>query len=210
MGSKYIPVCVSLKGSRVLVVGGGNVALRKIDHLLDYDTEVTVIAPEVVDKIRYYADSGKLTLESREYRSPEASQYRIVISACDDKSVNEAVFGDCVNSGTLVNIVDNPELCSFIFPAVVKRDHLTISVSTDGRAPFLSSYLRILLEDIFPTHWNKIARYAHVFRKMVQDRHDHDSEAKAACFERFLAADWKTIIKSKSKEEIERELEEML
>lgn len=210
MSSKYMPINVSLEDCRVLVVGGGGVALRKIDNLLDYNSDITVVAPEVTDKIGYYAESNRIKLEKRNYKPPEASEYGLVISACDDRAVNEQVFEDCKSAGVLVNVVDNPKLCTFIFPAVVKREHLAVSVSTDGKAPFLAGHLRGILDDIFPKHWGRISKYAHTFRNKVQDRYKDDAQKKLECFERFLAADWLTIIKMKSPEEIENKLEEML
>ncbi|MFH1892161.1 MAG: bifunctional precorrin-2 dehydrogenase/sirohydrochlorin ferrochelatase [Candidatus Zixiibacteriota bacterium] len=210
MTSKYLPINVSLEDCRVLVVGGGGIALRKIDNLLDYNSDITVVAPEVTDKIDYYATSGRVKLEKRNYSPSEAADYGLVISACDDRAVNEQVFEDCKFAGVLVNVVDNPALCTFIFPAVVKREHLAVSVSTDGKAPFLAGHLRGILDDIFPKHWGKISTYAHTFRKKVQARYKDDAQKRLECFERFLSADWNAIIKMKSPDEIESELNNML
>ena len=80
MGHVYLPVSVSVKNRSCLVVGGGVVALRKVETLLDYDTEITVISPEVHEKLEYHAKRGRIKLEKREYRSPEASAYGLVIS----------------------------------------------------------------------------------------------------------------------------------
>ena len=210
MASKYMPINISLEDCRVLVVGGGDVALRKIDNLLNYNSDITVVSPEVTDKIDYYATSGKIKLEKRKYNASEATNYSLVISACDDRAVNEQVFKECKSAGVLVNVVDNPGLCTFIFPAVVKREHLAVSVSTDGKAPFLAGHLRGILDDIFPKHWGKISTHAHTFRKKVQARYKDDPQMRLQCFERFLSADWKTIIKMKTPEEIESELDSML
>ncbi len=210
MPDDYVPINISLNDRRVLVVGGGRVALRKIEMLLDYNPDLTVIAPEAVDKIEYFAGKGRLRLEKREYRSPEASQYGLVVSAADDRAVNEQVHDDCRRSGVLVNVVDCPRLCTFIVPAVVKRDSLTISVSTGGKAPFLARFLRMLLDDAFPLHYAKVTRFAHSFRQDVNKRFKGQPERKAQCFERFLATDWKKVIKTLSDEEIRLELSKML
>jgi siroheme synthase-like protein len=210
VASTYIPISVSLKGRRILVVGGGNVALRKIEMLLDYESDITVVAPDVVQKIQYFADRQMIKLEKRAYQPPEASRFGLVISAADDKEVNRAVHNDCAAAGTLVNVVDNPSLCSFIVPAVVKRDRLTIAISTDGRAPFLAGFFRSLLEDAFPSYYGKVAKYAYSFRKDVHRRFKGDPEKKKRCFERFLATDWKKVMKSLSDEEIRDELARLL
>jgi siroheme synthase-like protein len=210
MSHDYMPVSISLAGRPCLVVGGGKVALRKIETLFDYGGDVTVIAPEVEDKVQYFSDSGRLKLEKRAYRSPEASSYRLVISACDDMAVNRQVSEDCRKTNTLVNVVDQPSLCDFIFPAVVRRDCLSAAISTDGKAPFMSGHLRMILEDIFPAHWNKLMPVATRFRKMVQKRWSDDMHQKTVCYTQFLEADWQSLLKEKNPSVIEDELERML
>lgn len=210
MPNTYLPISISLKDRPVLVVGGGEVALRKIDTLLDYNCAITVVAPEATKKIECYAKKGDLKLEKRAYRSPEATDYGIVISAVSDADVNAAVAADAAKAGVPVNVADSPKLCDFIFPAVVRRDCLTVAVSTDGRAPFLSRQLRSILDDVFPARWNKIARLAASYRKKVRDRWTDDSARKLECFERFFAADWETMIKKMSEKEIDEELARMI
>ncbi len=210
MALKYMPINVNLKDARVLVVGGGTIALRKVDNLLEYECEVTVVAPKVVDKIQYYGDKNRIKLENREYIHGEASKYRIVISATDDEHVNEAVRKDCEDAGVLVNVVDNPRLCTFTVPAVVRRGPLSITVSTDGKAPFLAGGLRVILDEFFGSHWEKIADAAALFRKKVYARYEGDTEQQGRCFERFLGQDWKEILKHKSQEQINQELDRLL
>ena len=210
MANKYLPISISLKARPCLVVGGGSVALRKIETLLEYDSQITVVAPEPLEKIEYYAKKGKLKLERREYKSPEAQQYGIVISASDDDGVNEAVYKDCKAAGIPVNVVDNSAMCDVIFPAVLKRDCLTVAVSTDGKAPFLSGHLRLILEGVFPERWSKLAKLAARFRAKVQKQFKDQPERKAAALERFLNADWQTLLKEKNGQQLEQELEKLL
>jgi uroporphyrin-III C-methyltransferase / precorrin-2 dehydrogenase / sirohydrochlorin ferrochelatase len=210
MANTYLPISLSLKNRPCLVVGGGKVALRKIDTLLDYDCDLTVIASETDDKIKYYASNNRLKLEQRPYKKSDSEKYGFVIAACDDEDVNRMVYDDCQNAGIPINVVDNPPLCDVIFPAVVRRDCLTVAVSTDGKAPFLSGYLRLILDDIFPKHWNRIARYAAEFRQALKSRWADNPNQKAECIDRFLKADWKEIIKDKSEEEIKIVIEDML
>lgn len=209
MANKYMPISISLEKRSCLVVGGGDVALRKIETLLEYQSEITVIAPKPIGKIEFFAEKGKLKLEKREYIPGEVSSYGIVISASNNKDVNRQVSEDCGKTGIPVNVVDNPSLCDFIFPAVIKRDILSVAVSSDGKAPFLSGQLRLILEDIFPERWKKIAALAAKFRKRVMAKWKGRPEKKAECYTRFLRADWKTILKDKSDKEIEGELERM-
>jgi len=205
-----MPISVSVKTRACLVVGGGEVALRKVETLLDYDTTITVIAPEVHDKLQYHASRKRITLKEREYRSPEAADYGMVISASDDRETNEKVYDDCRGAGVLVNVVDDPPHCDFIFPAVLRRDCLTAAISTDGMAPFMSGHLRIVLENIFPRHWTKLMKLATSFRINVRERWGDDTSKKNACYGEFLEADWKSILKEMSDAEIEQELSRMM
>jgi siroheme synthase-like protein len=210
MSYTYMPVSLTMKGRRCLVVGGGKVALRKVETLLDYDTEITVIAPEMEKKLQYHGEKGRIKIEKREYRSPEASRYDMVISCIDEKKLNRKVYDDCKAAGVPINVADEPSLCDFIFPAVVRRDCLTASISTDGKAPFMSAHLSLILGTIFPEHWEKLMRHAAIFRKKVQERWSKDPEKKVACYGKFLDADWKSVLKKSSEEEIENMLDEML
>ncbi len=206
MSNKYLPISISLTGRNCLVVGGGNVALRKIDTLLEYDATITVVAPKPDKKIGYYAERDKLTLITREYQSPEAADFGLVVSASSDRTVNQQVHKDATGARVPVNVVDNPALCDFIFPAVTKRNCLTVAVSTDGKAPFLAAYLRLILDDIFPERWDRIARYAAVFRATLQAQGPMGREDKLRCLNRFLGADWKEILKEKSEDQIDQEM----
>jgi len=210
MTSNYMPICISLKARRCLIVGGGRVALRKIDTLLYYESDITVVTPETNEKIEYYAKKDFIKLEKREYKSPEASEYGIVISASDNMEINEKVCEDCREAGVPINVVDNPRLCDFIFPSVIRRDCLAVAVSSDAKAPFLSGHVRLILENIFPNDWNKVAKLAAGFRKRVRSHWTDNMDKKTASYGKFLNADWKTILKEKSDEEIEKMLDNML
>jgi siroheme synthase-like protein len=205
-----MPINISVRNRPCLVVGGGSVALRKVEALLDYDTAITVIAPEVHEKLEYHAERGRITLEKREYRSPEAAAFGLVVSASDDSELNGRVYEDASGAGTLVNVVDDPPHCDFIFPAVVRRDSLTAAISTDGKAPFLSGHLRLVLENVFPEHWSRVMKLATSYRKRVQDKWMDDPDKKTACYVEFLDADWKSMLKEMKDEEIEQELNRML
>jgi siroheme synthase-like protein len=210
MSYTYLPISVSIKNKECLVVGGGNIALRKLENLLDYDTSITVVAPAVVPQIEQLAKDKKITLEQRDYRRPEAAAYGLVISATDDSGLNRKVYEDGQGSGTLVNVVDDPDHCDFIFPAVLRRDCLTAAISTDGRAPFMSGHLRMILEELFPRHWDRLVKMAVGFRTMVREKWGDDSASKKACYERFLAANWTEMFEEMNNADIELELKKLL
>jgi siroheme synthase-like protein len=210
MKHKYMPINVAMSGRSCLVVGGGEVALRKVEGLMDYDAKITVIAPEVHDKLMYHAGLGRIEVERREYRSPEAASYGIVISATDDRGLNHRVFQDARNSSALVNVVDDPLHCDFIVPAVLRRDCLSVSISTDGEAPFMAGHLRLILDEIFPAHWERLMKIAASFRTMVRDRWPDNPEKKNGCYADFLEADWKTMLAERDDEQINEKLARIL
>ncbi len=210
MANKYLPIGISVVTRSCLVVGGGAVALRKVETLLDYETRVTVIAPKPEAKIEYHAKMGRVELIAREYTSPEAGKYGLVIAASSDAYVNKEVYKDAIAARVPVNVVDNPLLCDFVFPAITKRDCLTVAVSTDGQAPFLAGFLREFLDGIFPDRWSRIAGYAGKFRRMVMKEGPKEAEKRQLCLERFLKADWKALLKDKDEEAIKAELRNWL
>jgi siroheme synthase-like protein len=210
MGHKYMPISVNLKDRPCLVVGGGTIALRKVEALMDYDTKITVVAPKVHELLENHAKEGRITMEKREYRPPEAAAYTIVISASDNNKLNKQVYEDAKGSGALVNVVDDPPHCDFIFPAVLRRDCLTTAISTDGKAPFMSGHLRLLLEDLFPKHWERLMALAADFRGQVRERWGGDHEKMTACYTKFLGVDWKTMLEENNNAGVQEELDKIL
>jgi siroheme synthase-like protein len=207
--NKYMPVNLFLQNRHWLIVGGGEVALRKIETLLDYDCLLTVIAPEVSEKINYYNQKKKLSLEQRDYASPESSLYDFVIAAANEE-VNLQVYKDCKKARVLVNVVDNPALCDYIFPAMLKRGILNVAISTDGEAPFLAGHLKLVLENVFPEHWSRLSQMAADFRKKVRHRWGDDKSMKSECYQKFLIIDWKDFLARMSDSEIEAELDRLI
>lgn len=206
MKPKYMPISVDMEGRKCLVVGGGAVALRKVENLLDYGTDITVVAPRVHDALRYHAERGRITLEEREYRSPEAQRYGMVFVATDDRVLSQLVYNDAAGHGVLVNAADDPPRCDFIVPAVLRRDCLSVAVTTEGRAPFMAGHLRLVLDEIFPEHWERLMKLAAEFRTRVRERWPEEDGKRSLCFAAFLEADWKTMMEEMEDAEIEAEL----
>jgi precorrin-2 dehydrogenase / sirohydrochlorin ferrochelatase len=142
-GSHQYPANLVVDGRPCLVVGGGAIALRKVEGLLACGADVTVVAPSIDDRLR--ALPG-VTIEERAYRPGEVAAYRLAIAATDSPAVNAAVFHDGEQAGVWVNGADDPANCSFTLPAVLRRGPLLVTVSTGGRSPALSRWLRQRLE----------------------------------------------------------------
>ena len=120
------PVMLRVEGRRCLVVGGGGVALRKIQSLVAEGARVTVVTPEAVETLEEMAAGEQVTLERRTYRAGEAADYALVFAATDCRDVNRQVYDDADGAGVWANAADDPELCSFHLPARVQRGSLQI------------------------------------------------------------------------------------
>jgi precorrin-2 dehydrogenase len=130
--------CLKLKGRRCLVVGGGAVALEKVRGLLECGARVTVVAPRIEAEL---LDLPVRLVEGR-YRTEDLEGHFLVVAATDDTDLNRRVFADAEARGMLCNVVDVPELCSFILPAVHRQGPLAVAVSTGGASPALAKRLR--------------------------------------------------------------------
>jgi precorrin-2 dehydrogenase/sirohydrochlorin ferrochelatase len=137
------PIMLDLTGVPVLVVGGGRVAVRKIEGLLKAGAEVTVVARSAIDPIH----SMPVELVVRGYEPADLDDVRLVITATDDPAVNSAVSADATARGIWVNSADDPANCTFTLPAVARDGAVTVAVSTGGASPALASHLRGEIED---------------------------------------------------------------
>lgn len=138
------PVNLRVAGHHCLVVGGGQVALAKVEGLLEAGALVDVIAPDVVSELD--ARSG-VTVQRRPYRSGDVAGYRLVIAATGCQEVNAEIYRDGESAGVWVNSADDPERCSFTLPSRLRRGSLMVTCSTGGHSPALSRWLRQRLED---------------------------------------------------------------
>ena len=140
---RQYPVNLILEGRPCLVVGGGAVAARKVEGLLVCGAVVHVVAPEIDDEILCWPE---VAVDRRPYRRGDLAGRRLVIAATSSPAVNRAVFLDCEEAGIWVCGADDPENCSFTLPSVVRRGSLVLTVSTGGRSPAVSRWLRERLE----------------------------------------------------------------
>jgi siroheme synthase-like protein len=150
--------CLRLTGRRCVVVGGGEVALEKVEGLLACDAEVTVIAPAAIPALEDHAREGSIVWHQRAYAGDEDLEGAfLVIAATDDTDVNIAVFDDAERRAMLVNVVDVPPLCNFILPAIVRNGPLAIAISTAGASPALAKRMKSEIEALFGEPYARLA-----------------------------------------------------
>ena len=152
------PVMLQVAGRRCLVVGGGRVALRKVEGLIAAGADVTVIAPEIDARIEALSDV--ITIERRAYDAGDVTGFRLVITTTNDAAVNARVFDDAEAAGIWVNSADDIDHCSFTLPAVHRDGAVTVAVATDGQSPAFAAWLRDRVRDALPIGVGEIAESA--------------------------------------------------
>ncbi|TAM46968.1 MAG: uroporphyrinogen-III C-methyltransferase [Acidobacteria bacterium] len=186
VGAVMLPVMLDLRDRACLVVGGGEVGVRKAEGLLEAGALVTVVAPSPAAAVEALAACGRLRLERRPYRAGEAAGYRLVFTATDSAETNRRVAADAEAAGIWANVADEPELCTFHVPARVRRGALQIAIASNGEAPFAVRRLRQLLDRRLAGDWAAWIAAAARFRPRV--RALAAPAQREALFDRFFAA----------------------
>jgi len=199
----YYPIAIELEDRLCLVVGGGTVALRKVEALLECGARVKVVSPQACAGIEALAASGRIELENRTYRLGDIEGKTVVIAATDDASVNRQVSQDACEANVLVNVVDMPELSSFIVPATVRRGDLTIAIFTGGRSPGLARRLREQLEQEFGPEYGDLVALLGELREEVKRRYP-DQKDREAAMRRLLDLDLLADLRAGNRSEARR------
>ncbi|MBI2910015.1 MAG: bifunctional precorrin-2 dehydrogenase/sirohydrochlorin ferrochelatase [Chloroflexi bacterium] len=179
----YYPIFLNVSGRKCVVVGGGEVAERKVRGLVEAGSSVLVISPAVTEALGRLASEGVVEALSRQYRPGDiAEDAALVFAATDDPAVNHAAAQEAKEKGIPVNVADDPDYCDFILPSVLRRGDLVISVSTSGQSPALARRIREDLEGLFPEEYASLCGLLYDVRqnlhnrgKMVSSQQWHDA-----------------------------------
>ncbi|MEN9898211.1 MAG: Siroheme synthase : Uroporphyrinogen-III C-methyltransferase [Pseudomonadota bacterium] len=164
----YFPIFLKLSKQPCLVVGAGSCAARKIELLSRAGADITVVAHDISTQVAGMQVSHHLTIYRKYFEPADLADFKLVISATNDKLVNENVSKCANKAGIWVNVVDSPTLCNFIFPAIVDRAPLTIAISSGGVSPVLARLLRQKIETVIPPTYGILAKLAEKFRDTVK------------------------------------------
>lgn len=146
----YFPAFVKLDNKKILIVGGGYIAYEKLDHLLDFTQDIYVVASEISDEMLQRIEKEKLHYEKRPYKKGDIDGFAMVIVAVDDIGLQAEIFEESKQYNCLCNAVDSVDYCDFIFPSYVKKDDLTIAISTSGASPAVAKHLKRYLNKLIP------------------------------------------------------------
>ena len=162
------PLFFKLEDRKVLIVGGGEVALRKADLLSRAGACITILAPDISHELQALLTDSKHEFIYENYNKTYISGARVIIAATDDETLNHQIHADATELNIPVNVVDTPHLCDFIFPAIIDRNPIVIGISSNGKAPVLARLLRARLETLIPQGYGKLAKLAGEFRSEVK------------------------------------------
>lgn len=143
----YFPVFINLKGKKIVVIGAGNIAARRIMSLLDFGCDITVIALDCCENIKRLYDEGRIMFEKRAYDAADTEGAFFVLAATDDHDLNKKIHDDCKRKGIVVNVSTDKSLCDFYFPGIVKRKSLVVGFSSSGKTHKKAKLIRQAAEE---------------------------------------------------------------
>ncbi len=167
----YFPMFVDLKDKKIIVIGGGKVAYRKVTKLLPFEAEITVIAPDICSEIQSLSnDNSNLILKNRNFEIEDIKNVFLVISATNNSSTNQQVAQICKNQNIPINSVDDIENCTFLFPALVKKESLVIGCSTSGKAPDIAAFVKNTIEQDLPENIGQVVEILGILREELKHK----------------------------------------
>lgn len=167
--SGYLIYLSQLHRVLCVVVGGGEVAERKVSSFLEAQAKVKVISPTLTEGLRQLVAKGAIDHLPRAYQDGDLEGAFLAIAATDDPAANRAIFQEAQARKILVNVVDEPSLCNFLVPAVVRRGSLIIGISTEGRSPALAARIRQRLESLFGPEYASLLDILGDLREWITD-----------------------------------------
>ena len=203
---EFLPIFMNLRGRQTLVVGGGEIAARKGALLLRAGAKVRVVAPVIEHSLKTAQEKGDVEHIVSSFDESHLEGMALVIAATDDESVNSAVAALCDERQLPVNVVDNPELCSFIMPSIIDRSPVQIAVSTGGASPVLARLLRARLEAAIPSTYGQLAELVSNFRDRVKARFE-DVNSRRNFWESVLQGKVAELVFAGKDKEAEKALE---
>jgi len=164
---RYYPIFLDLRGRRCVVVGGGQVAERKVEALVEAAAKVTIVSPDLTPALRRLVKKRRVSYLPRRYCKGDLKGYFLAYGATDDSRTHRLMAGEAEKEDVLINVVDRPALCHFIAPAIVRRGDLILAISTSGASPALAKKLRQELEQTFGREYAEALRFLRSLRKKL-------------------------------------------
>jgi len=167
---QYFPVFLDANYINAVIIGGGDVAARKIELLLKSTNRITVVSPTISLSVKRLISEYKLAYVEKEYSTGDLAGFNLAIAATDLVEINRNVANEGRALNILLNVVDEPELCTYITPAIIDRDPMIVAMSSSGKSPVLIRMLREQIEKIMPENYGRLADFSFKFRDHVKAR----------------------------------------
>ena len=161
--NNLLPIFMKIEENNCIVVGGGNIALQKIEQLICSRAKVTVIAPEISKSIK----ALPVNSINRKYQTRDIEKSHLIIAATNDNKVNHKIYSDANKRGIPVNVVDQPDLCSFYMGSVYQDGDLKVAISTNGKCPSFGKYLRDHISNFSKGMWGKVLHQLALKREKI-------------------------------------------
>lgn len=184
---QYFPIFVDTVELNVLVVGGGEVATRKVELLLKTHANITLVSPDISREIASYVADGKVTYIKQYYDESFLDNVRIVFVATANSELNASISKRAKELSIMANVVDSPALCHFITPSIIDRSPMVYAISSEGKAPVLVRYWRARLESLIPNTLGAIADFSGSKRDIIKKKFI-DGGARRRFWERFFSS----------------------
>jgi len=174
----YLPIFLKVEDGPCLVVGGGKIAARKVALLNRAGARITVVSPSICEEVKSLLGEGSVTYTEREFMESDLDSMILAIAATDNEAVNRSVSEAAKRCRIPVNVVDSPDLCSFIMPSIVDRSPVQVAVSTGGASPVLARLLRARLESFIPAAYGRLAQLVNEYRHEVKQRFSNTDQRR--------------------------------
>ena len=202
---KYYPVFLDIREKKCVIVGGGEVAARKAERLLDCGAKVFIISPQLTPVLAVLKEKSLIYHIAAAYTGDLINGAALVIGATDDEQTNAQIFLDARNKGIPVNIVDDPQKCDFILPSLVQRGDLAITIGTGGKSPALARHLR---EELEAKYGREYEIFLNILGKLRVKMVKNEGIGKD-WFESLLAEGILNSIKEKNKEKVKKTIKKI-
>ncbi|OPX34646.1 MAG: hypothetical protein B1H11_10480 [Desulfobacteraceae bacterium 4484_190.1] len=206
---KYYPVFLALEGKNALVVGGGKVARRKVETLIEYGALVQIISMELTDGLKKLVEDGKIIHLGTQFEDHLMDGIFLVIAATDDHEFNHKISESARRKGLLINAVDQPADCDFIVPSIVKRGDLQIAISTSGKSPALAKKIRKELETQFGDEYESFLYLMGRLRKEILKK-EYPQDENMRIFQEIVNSGILTALTKKNMDDVELILRRIL
>ncbi|MFP4601393.1 MAG: siroheme synthase CysG [Halochromatium sp.] len=175
---EHLPIFLDIKAKPCLVVGGGPIALRKLENLKRAGAEISVVAPALAPEFRARVDETEIHYHARRFQEDDIEGMRLVIAATDDRDINRGIAALANARGIPVNVADQPEDCTFIMPSIIDRSPVVVAVSTGSASPVLARMIRARLESLVPAGYGRLAELCADYRDKVKARFDQQRDRR--------------------------------